>query len=126
VSSINCHCFNPQKTFVLNPAAWVDAAPGTWGTAADYYNDYRSFRRDTESASLGRYFQITEGKRLEIRAVFFNIFNRTLLNDPTATNAQATQSYNAGGGTVSGFGYINTGSTYQPPRQGLLMARFTF
>jgi hypothetical protein len=29
---INCHCYDPNKTFVLNPAAWSDPAPGTFGT----------------------------------------------------------------------------------------------
>jgi len=37
----NCHCFDPNTTLALNPAAWTDAAPGQWGTAAPYYNDYR-------------------------------------------------------------------------------------
>ena len=24
----NCHCFDPSKTFVLNPAAWVNPPAG--------------------------------------------------------------------------------------------------
>ena len=30
-----------EKQLVLNPAAWTDPAPGTWGTSAPYYSDYR-------------------------------------------------------------------------------------
>ncbi len=123
---INCHCFDPKTTFVLNPKAWTDAAPGTWGTSALYYNDYRAQRRPEESASLGRNFRIREGMNLSVRAEFNNVFNRTYMNDPTSTNAQATQSRNAAGMTVSGFGYINTGTTQSAPRFGQIIARFTF
>ena len=126
LQDVNCHCFDPSKQFVLNPAAWSDPAPGQWGTAASYYNDYRYQRRYTESASLGRIFQIREHMRLEIRGSFYNIFNRTFLMDMDSTNAKATQSVSSTGAVVSGFGRINTGSTYLPPRYGLLMARFEF
>ena len=27
----NCHCIDPRKDFVLNPAAWADPAPGQFG-----------------------------------------------------------------------------------------------
>jgi hypothetical protein len=124
--NVNCHCYDPNTTFVLNPKAWSDPASGQWGSAAPYYNDYRGERRYTETASLGRYFQIREGMRLEIRGMFYNIFNRTFLNDPDSTNALATQVLSSTGQVVSGFGRINTGSTYLNPRYGLLLARFTF
>lgn len=124
--NVNCHCYDPNTTFVLNPKAWSDPASGQWGAAAPYYNDYRGERRYTETASLGRYFQIREGMRLEIRGMFYNIFNRTFLNDPDSTNALATQVLSSTGQVVSGFGRINTGSTYLNPRYGLLLARFTF
>ena len=32
--NLNCHCFDPNKTFVLNPAAWVNPPAGQFGTAA--------------------------------------------------------------------------------------------
>ena len=38
----NCGCFDPNKEFMLNPAAWTDPGPGQWGTAAAYYSDYRT------------------------------------------------------------------------------------
>ncbi|MDP9171488.1 MAG: TonB-dependent receptor, partial [Acidobacteriota bacterium] len=34
----NCHCFDPNQTFVLNSAAWSQPAAGQFGTAAPYYN----------------------------------------------------------------------------------------
>src|SRR5206468_11932310 len=55
--SPNCHCFDPNTTLVLNPAAWTDAAPGQFGTAAAYYNDYRWQRQPAESLSFGRTFR---------------------------------------------------------------------
>jgi hypothetical protein len=124
ISDLNCHCFDPNKTFVLNPKAWTDPAAGQWGTSAAYYNDYRYARRPDESLTLGRSFRLREGMTLLVRAEFFNVFNRTYLNNPDSTNAAATQSVNAQGAVVSGFGRINTGSTFTAPRNGQLVARF--
>ena len=42
LQDLNCHCFDPTKTLVLNPAAWTPSAAGTYGTSAAYYNDYRA------------------------------------------------------------------------------------
>jgi hypothetical protein len=125
---LNCHCFDPNATFVLNPNAWVNPAPGQWGTAAGYYSDYRYQRHPVESLALGRIFRIKEKARLQIRAEFTNIFNRAGINNPTSTNALATQQRNPLGQTIAGFGYINTSPTAATPlpRQGALVARFTF
>jgi hypothetical protein len=135
---INCHCFDPNKTFILNPAAWSDPAPGTWGTSAAYYSDYRYQRRPNEAMNFGRLFRIKEGVTLQIRAEFTNVFNRARFADPTSTNAQATQTRNtATGQTISGFGWLNTQITslttptpvftvINSPRMGLIVARFRF
>jgi hypothetical protein len=123
--NLNCHCFDPNKTFVLNPAAWTQPPAGQFGTAAEYYNDYRYQRRPDEEGNLGRRWQIREGMSLEFRAIFTNIFNRTGMNNPSASNAQATQTMNSAGQTTGGFGYINTGSA-GPPRNGTLEMRFQF
>ena len=124
LQDLNCHCFDPNKTFVLNPKAWTDAAPGQWGTSAAFYNDYRYQRRPAESVSFGRVFMLREHMNLQIRAEFFNVFNRTEQNNPVSTNAQATQTLNAAGAVVSGFGMINTGTTFSPSRAGQLVGRF--
>ncbi|HYK61414.1 MAG TPA: carboxypeptidase-like regulatory domain-containing protein [Bryobacteraceae bacterium] len=136
---LNCHCYDPNKTFVLNPAAWSNPLPGQWGTAAGYYSDYRYQRRPAESMSLGRTFRIKEGMNLQIRAEFTNIFNRTEANNPTSTNGLATQTCAGPTGaavpcsgvytkTTGGFGYINTAPTATTiaPRSGQLVARFQF
>ena len=127
---LNCHCFDPNKTFVLNPKAWVNPPEGTFGTSAGYYSDYRYQRRPVESMSLARIFRFgPEGKmNLQIRGEFTNIFNRTQIPSPTGTaisNALATQLTTATGQTTSGFGYINT-TVATGSRQGTLVARFSF
>ena len=63
----------------------------------------------------------------QIRAEFFNPFNRTYLNDPTVANPLATPTHNSSTGLLSGgFGYINPGSLNSQPRNGQIVARFQF
>ncbi len=128
----NCHCFDANQTFILNPAAWTQPPAGQFGTAASYYNDYRWQRQPSESLSLGRIFRIREKMSLQIRAEFFNVFNRVFLTAPTSVNAAATQ-VKSGGQTVSGFGYINTtvtsiqtGGAVPTERNGQIVARLQF
>ncbi len=124
--NLNCHCFDPNTTFVFNPAAWSNPAAGQWGTAAAYYSDFRYQRRPAESMSLARNFRVKDRANLQVRAEFTNIFNRTEPNNPTATNPLATQTTTASGQTTAGFGYINNGTTFSAPRSGQLVARFQF
>jgi hypothetical protein len=126
LQDLNCHCFDPKTTYVLNPKAWTDPGAGNWGTSAAFYNDYRYARRPDESMNFGRIFRLREAMSLSIRIEFYNVFNRLYLNNPTLNNAGATQSINASGQTVSGFGYLNTGTPFAPSRIGQLVARFQF
>ena len=129
---LNCHCFDPNKDFVLNPKAWSDPAPGQFGSSAAYYNDYRFQRRPIENLAVGRTFRFKERASLNIRMEFTNVLNRTRLLDPVVVNAQATQTRNNSGQPTAGFGWISTavGSApangTQQPRSGTLVARFTF
>jgi hypothetical protein len=111
---------DPADAVVPNPS------PGQWGTAAAYYSDFRYQRRPVENLSLGRVFRIKERATLQVRAEFTNIFNRTEMSNPTATNPLATPSLNGLGQYTAGFGYINLGTTFSAPRQGQLIARFQF
>jgi hypothetical protein len=132
VPDINCHCYDPSATFVLNKAAWTDAPGGPFGTAAAFYTDYRYQRRPSENMSLSRQFRITERMSLNMRLEFNNIFNRATPPDPVATNPQASQVRASNGNTVSGFGFINTAavaggvSGLSGPRNGTIVARFVF
>jgi hypothetical protein len=139
LKDLNCHCFDPNKSFVLNPAAWTDPAPGTFGTGAAYYGDYRTQRQPSENFSFGRDFNLRgEGKvKLNIRAEFTNIFNRSRLPNPMSTNALQTRSFvdpttgktvnlaptdppDVNGRVSGGFGFINTAVAPSTPasRQG--------
>jgi hypothetical protein len=129
---LNCHCFDPNKVFVLNPLAWSQPGPGQWGTGAAYYTDYRFQRRPNENLGLGRLFHIKERATLNIRAEFTNVFNRAQMPNPTSTNAAATQ-LQPGGVPSAGFGFVATGNigatnSQQLPtsRQGSVVARLTF
>jgi hypothetical protein len=126
LKELNCHCIDPNKDFVLNPAAWANPLPGTWGTAAPYYSDFRYERRPVESMNLGRTFRIKEKMSLQIRAEFFNIFNRTYLANPSLTAPTQPQAKNGAGVPTSGWGYINPTSLFSQPRNGQLVARFEF
>jgi hypothetical protein len=122
----NCHCIDPNADFVLNPAAWAQPAAGQFGTAAAFYNDYRWARRPDEQVSMGRIFHIYEKISFQIRAEFFNVFNRTYLNTPSSGNAQALQVRNTAGLPTSGFGYISSGSVASANRTGQLVGRITW
>jgi hypothetical protein len=132
----NCHCFNPQTTLPLNTAAWTDAAPGQFGTAAAYYNDYRWQRQPAESLSLGRAFRMfKERASLNVRVEFQNVFNRVFLTQPSIGGFGVTNTNTAPGYTngvlTAGYGYINTTNPALPgfapqPRSGQIVARFTF
>jgi len=116
---------DPNKQFLLNPAAWSDPAPGQWGFSAPYYSDYRGRRSPNESGGLGRIFHIWEKMNLEIRGEWFNIFNRLMVPGPSTGNALATQVVNAAGVPQSGFGYMNSASP-GGSRNGQVVARFQF
>lgn len=139
LKDLNCHCFDPNTTLVLNPAAWANPAPGQYG-GATYYGDFRGERRPTENLGIGRQFRIKERVRLNIRAEFTNILNRTYLNNPaisgTGISPQTAPTCKQANGTngacspgqqfASGFGTINTSSVLYPPRTGQIVARFEF
>jgi len=133
VPSLNCHCFDPSTTPVLNPAAWSAPAPGQFGTAAPFYSDFRYSRHPNENINLGRTWRFKERMSLNVRVEFSNFLNRTYLNNPAATsptNPTTPVTRNQAGLLTGGWGYISTAfsSTNQlaQPRNGVIVARFTF
>ena len=128
LQDLNCHCIDPTKTLVLNPAAWVDPPAGQYGSSSPYYNDYRYERRPKESASLAKTFRVKERVRVDFRAEFFNIFNRTVMPNPTGSNAKLTTLYNSATGLLSqGFGRIDPNQAQTgTPRTGQLVLRINF
>ena len=128
LKDLNCHCVDPTKDLVLNPAAWSDAPDGRFGTSAYYYNDYRYQRRPAEAVTMGRAFRFNERMALTFRLNFTNIFNRLQMANPSFANAVAPTVRNAAGLLTGGFGFVNYvgGGTFQPPRQGTAEIRFSF
>ncbi len=137
LKDLNCHCFDPNTAFVLNPAAWTNPAPGQFG-GSEYSSDFRGERRPVENFAFGRQFPIRENKmRFNIRVELNNVFNQTYFNNPSAASPQTAPVCKTASGTngsctqpnqqiVSGFGSISTSSVAFFPRTGQLVAQFTF
>jgi hypothetical protein len=137
----NIHSYNLGSTQVLNPNAWAPCPTNTTCPATStLYSNFRGPRTPTENANIGRNFRIKERMNLQVRAEFVNVFNRTLLPNPTSAgtgvNPQNPVTKTAGINS-SGFGVINTFATpgsqpttavppYLTGRTGTLIARFTF
>jgi hypothetical protein len=134
VPSLNCSCFDPGATFVLNPKAWSDPPDGQWGNGPAFYNDYRNRRAPDEEMSLGRMFRIREKMALQVRVEFFNVFNRLVYPALSGNNPATTSTVGANGLTTGGFGYYNiaaaanvqTGGIIPTSRNGQIVARFEF
>lgn len=130
----NSH-FDPTKTLVLNPNAWVNQTTETFGDAAPYYSSCRWQRQPAESLSLGRIFRITEKLQLLIQAQFFNPFNRVVYPMPTGATTSTTPATFSNpfpglpgtGALNAGYGFVNVlNGAGTNPRSGQLVARFTF
>ena len=136
---INCHCFDPATTVVLNPAAWQTIPDATWTSDTSTYAFFRGQRNPAESMNFARNFTFKERYSFQIRMEFQNIFNRIQLPNPTgiAVNGafpavsplnptyqrQPNGNYIGGLGT---FGNLSNGGQLGTPRSGQLIARFTF
>lgn len=96
-------------------------------------------QRPTESVSLDRIFRSRESLGLSNRMTFLNIFDRTQLSNPTATNPLASMTCTGGSGPVcanpatAGSSPAALGSVTTPearrfcrPRQGVLEMRIQF
>ena len=131
----NSGSYDPTKQTILNPAAWTDEAPGVWGSAAVYYNDFRGQRRPSESISFGKAFPIRERVTIRIRGEFFNIFNRNeSLPLPQTSGPGIAPATFSNGLLTGGFGFVNytaittnnQNNAYPTPRSGQVVLRFEF
>ena len=137
--------FDPTTQLALNPAAWTEPTPGTFGQSAAYFNDFRWQRQPAENLAFGRTFHIKERASFMIRAEFQNIFNRLFyqipadgqpFGSPFTTTVTPTSRGNSLSGTAgllsAGYGYVNwvngglAALGGAQPRSGQIVARFTF
>jgi len=128
---INCKCFDPNKTQVLNPAAWELVPDGQWAAQTQQIPSFRASRRPNESANLARNFRFgPEGKyTLQVRVEFQNVFNRRFLPAPTLGNFATAPTTNALGNFIAGygtFGNLSNSGSFGTPRSGQFIGRFTF
>jgi hypothetical protein len=128
---INCHCYDPTRTVVLNPAAWQAVPDGQWAADQSSIRYFRGIRQPRESANLSRNFRFKERYSLQVRIEMNNIFNRVLLPQPTAALANFAANPTSAGGQYTGgfgtFGNLQTGNAVPgAARSGLFVARFQF
>lgn len=129
---INCHCYDPTKTIVLNRNAWESIPNGQWAAQQTGIRYYRGIRQPQENANLNRTFRFLKDGRLQlnIRVEFTNIFNRTRLPNPSTGNytqepsVQQTGSY--AGVYNGGFGSIVPIAGTANARSGTMIGRLTF
>jgi len=130
---VNCHCFDPTKNVLLNPAAWSNIPDGQFGAQQQSIRWFRGIRIPTESANLSRNFRFGKESRfnLNVRVEFQNIFNRMQLPQPsTAGNFANNPTKFTSGANIGlysgGFGTINPTSGTGGQRTGTFVGRFTF
>ena len=78
------HAFNANGVTWINPAAFVDPAPGTFGTSPR--NGYYGPGYASVDFSVVKNTKITERISTQFRIEMFNLFNRTNLAPPSTTN----------------------------------------
>jgi hypothetical protein len=134
---INCGCFDPTKTQVLNPAAFANVPNGQFAANQASIRSFRGPRIPSENANFSRNFRVKERYNFQVRAEFTNIFNRMIWPTPlfagtainvgafTAAPTKFTSGPNAGLYS-GGFGTIVPETTASGQRAGTLVARFTF
>jgi hypothetical protein len=125
----NCHsciAHSANNPAFLNPGAWTEPSLGAFGTTVPYLNNYRWQRQPQENVNIGKKFGVPmrghEDANLQIRAEFFNVFNRTFLPQPSSGTFETPVTT-----ANSGFGRVNVGGLGTTAyRTGQIVARFTF
>jgi hypothetical protein len=130
---INCHCFDPATTVVLNPAAWGPVPDAQWAADTSTLPFFRGPRHPMEAMNFARNFAIKEKYTLQVRMEFQNIFNRVQLPSPltgfSPTNVANSYQSAPNGNYINGFGTFGNSTVagyLGTPRSGQLVARFTF
>jgi hypothetical protein len=123
---VNCHCFDPTKNQVLNPAAWTNVPDGEWANDFSAIRSFRGIRYPNEAANMSRNFRIKERINLNIRVEFQNVFNRTRLPQVTSAANFNANPTTANGLFSGGFGTIVPISGTSGARSGLFIGRLTF
>jgi len=120
----NCHCFDPAKTVLLNPKAWVSVPDAQWAANQSSIRSFRGIRQPTENVGFSRDFRFKERVSLHLRVDFANAFNRTRL--PAISLANFTTAASFPNGIPTGFGTMNPLSGTSGMRTGIFVARIQY
>jgi hypothetical protein len=129
---LNCHCFDPTKTVVLNPDAWENIPNGQFAAQQSTLRFYRGQRQPEENVNFSRNFRFKERVTLNVRVEFNNILNRTRLPNPRTNGNFANPptvfgSSSANAGLYSnGYGTMNVLNGTNGQRTGTFVGRITF
>jgi hypothetical protein len=85
----------------FNTAAFANPAAGTWGNSGR--NILEGPGTKTVDFSVFKNTHLTEGKVLQLRAEFFNLFNTPQFNNPAATVGSASFGTIASAGSDTSF-----------------------
>ena len=102
--------FNDPGNMYTNPAGFAAPAFGAFGNSGPYVADLHGFGTAQENISVYKDFRIRERMKLQIRAEFYNLFNRHYFNNPNTT--------------IGGAYFGDVTSVGGSPRNGQLGARF--
>jgi hypothetical protein len=115
----------------LNPAAFNDPTPGTFGDGGR--NSFFGPRLTVFNFSIAKQFAFTERIHLELRSDWVNIFNHPSFGPPSSSLPYGVAGVTPGGipnGSFGNFGLINSsapnGGITVAPRSGQLSAKITF
>lgn len=106
-----------EQDFSLESGGRANPAPGRWGNAAGYYTAI-------VINGLGNHAATRKWRPSDISPPRSPTYSTDRTN-PISTNALATQRKNSLGQIAAGFGYINVGTVFSSPTQGLV-APFQF
>jgi hypothetical protein len=135
--NINCHCYDPTTTSVLNRDAWVSVPTGVFAADQSTIRNFRGIRAPSENANISRTFRLKERVSLQIRVEFTNVFNRMSLLSTgggnlisnagiTAAPAKTNGLFTSGFGTFGNISPLTGGAGVGSPRTGLFVARLQF
>ncbi len=91
--------FNPKTQYYLNTSAFSDAGAFALGNAPPTLSSVRSFPVYNENLSAIKQIRLWESAKFELRADFFNAFNRVIFGNPNTNYSNVA---------TGGFGRVSS------------------
>ena len=77
--------FGDPNNYYFNPAGFSDPGYGNFGNSGPYVAGLNGFGTASENLAIYKDFKIRERMKLQIRAEFFNVFNRHHFDNPNTS-----------------------------------------